>query len=107
MHCALSFIPVSVVTHVVLRILPSCERRVTLTEEVSGCEVYKHTIQNCSSAPLYDNVVDDIGQLKCAKREHELQFTSLTIFVASVMEVFIYQEHIHTSITEVSLKLSS
>lgn len=54
---SLPYVLVSVETRVVSHILPSCERGVTLTEEVSGCEVYKHTIQNCSFVPLYDNTV--------------------------------------------------
>lgn len=92
---SLSLMPVSVVTYVMFHVLPSCKEGVTLTEEVSGSEAYKHTIQNCCSAPLYDNTVGDVGHLWCAACTHALQFTLPTVFVASVMMVFIYQEHIY------------
>jgi hypothetical protein len=47
---SLSLIEVSVVTHVMLHIWPSCEEGVTLTKEISGSAVCKHTIPSCCSA---------------------------------------------------------
>ena len=86
---SLCLIQVSVITHVMLHIWPSCEEGNTLAKEISGSAVYKHTIPNCCSASYMMTLWAIL--VSC----DVLQFTLPAVFVAIVMKVLIYQGHIH------------